>query len=110
MLKVEYFSDLPAFSFVGHAQFAPFGGDVICSGASTLLFTLIECLEKLEDDFDVEICETDERLNISLDPPISLRHDAKLLFEIFATGFEMLSKDFPDYVRFIKDPPKEAGS
>ncbi len=108
MLTVEYFDDLPAFSFAGHALFAPKGGDLVCAGASALFFTLIKYLDRLEDEFEPEVFEYNGRINICLDPPTALMHDAKLLFEAFATGFEMLAKDFPENVRFVKDPPKEA--
>ncbi len=108
MLTVEYFDDLPAFSFAGHALFAQKGGDLVCAGASALFFTLIKYLDRLEDEFEPEVFEYNGRINICLDPPTALMHDAKLLFEAFATGFEMLAKDFPENVRFVKDPPKEA--
>ncbi len=108
MLTVEYFSTLPAFSMSGHAKEAPRGADIVCAGASALLYTLIKYLDKLEDEFEPEVFEYNGRINICIDPPVSLMHDAKLLFRAFATGFEMLAKDFPDNVRFLKDPPKEA--
>ena len=105
MLTIEYFSHLPAFSISGHAKEAPRGADIVCAGASALLYTLIKYLDKLEDEFEPEVFEYNGRINICLDPPVSLMHDARLLFEAFATGFEMLSKDYPDNVKFIKDPP-----
>ena len=105
MLTVEYFPRVPALSFTGHAGSGPFGEDLVCAGASALLYTLIKYLDKLEDEFEPEVFEYNGRINICLDPPVSLMHDARLLFEAFATGFEMLSKDYPDNVKFIKDPP-----
>ena len=108
MLTIEYFSHLPAFSISGHAKEAPRGADIVCAGASALLYTLIKYLDKLEDEFEPEVFEYNGRINICLNPPVSIMHDAKLLFEAFATGFEMLAHDFPDNVRFVKNPPKEA--
>ena len=108
MLTIEYFDYLPAFSFRGHANSGPKGKDLVCAGASALFFTLIKYLDKLEDEFEPEVYEYNGRINICLDPPVSLMHDARLLFEAFATGFEMLAHDFPDNVRFVKNPPKEA--
>ena len=105
MLTIEYFSHLPAFSMSGHAKEAPRGADIVCAGASALLYTLIKYLDKLEDEFEPEVFEYNGRINICLDPPVSLMHDARLLFEAFATGFEMLSKDYPNNVKYIKDPP-----
>ena len=105
MFTIEYFSHLPAFSISGHAKEAPRGADIVCAGASALLYTLIKYLDRLEDEFEPEVFEYNGRINICLDPPVSLMHDARLLFEAFATGFEMLSKDYPDNVKFIKDPP-----
>ena len=108
MLTVEYFDYLPAFSFRGHANSGPKGKDLVCAGASALFFTLIKYLDRLEDEFEPEVYEYDGRINICIDPPVSLMHDARLLFEAFATGFEMLSKDYPDNVKFIKDPPQDS--
>ena len=104
MLTVEYFSDLPAFSFAGHANSGPKGKDIVCAGASALFFTLIRCLDKLDDDFEPEVFKYGDRTNITLDPPISGMHDVKLLFGAFAEGFEMLGNKYPDNVRFVKDP------
>ena len=108
MLTVEYFPRVPALSFTGHAGSGPFGKDLVCAGASALFFTLIKYLDRLEDEFEPEVYEYDGRINICIDPPVSLMHDAKLLFEAFATGFEMLAKDFPDNVKFIKNPPQDS--
>ncbi len=108
MLTIEYFDNLPAFSFCGHANSGPKGKDLVCAGASALFFTLIRYLDKLEDELEPEVYEYNGRINICLDPPVALMHDARLLFEVFATGFEMLAKDYPNNIRFVKNPPMEA--
>ena len=108
MLKVEYFSRIPALSLAGHAGSAPKGEDLVCAGASALFFALIRYLDSLGEEFEPEIFKYGDRINITLDPPISLMHDARLLLGAFALGFEMVSYKYTENVEYVKDPPVEA--
>ena len=108
MLKVEYFPRIPALSLAGHAGSGPKGQDLVCAGASALFFALIGYLDSLGEEFEPEIFKYGDRINITLDPPISLMHDARLLLGAFALGFELLSEKYPDNVEYVKDPPVEA--
>ncbi len=108
MLKVEYFSRIPALSLAGHAGSGPKGQDLVCAGASALFFTLIGYLGRLGEEFEPEIFKYGDRINITLDPPISLMHDARLLLGAFALGFELLSEKYPENVEYVKDPPQDS--
>ena len=108
MLTVEYFPRVPALSFTGHAGSGPVGEDLVCAGASALFFTLIGYLDRLDEEFEPEVFKYGDRINITLDPPIYLRHDARLLLGAFAGGFEMLGEKYPENVKFVKDPPVTA--
>ena len=108
MLTIEYFPRVPALSFTGHAGSGPFGEDLVCAGASALFFTLIGYLDRLDEEFEPELLEYGDRINITLDPPKYRMQDARLLLGAFAGGFEMLGEKYPENVKFIKDPPHSA--
>ena len=108
MLTIEYFSHLPAFSMSGHAKEAPRGADIVCAGASALLFTLIAMLDGKEDDLCPEFFEHNDHYNITCQPELRYMPDALGIFRDFAKGFEFLARYYPDYVKFIKDPPLSA--
>ena len=73
----------------GHAKEAPRGADIVCAGASALLYTLIKYLDKLEDEFEPEVFEYNGRIQYNLSARLyRYMPDALGIFRDFATGFE----------------------
>lgn len=46
MIQVEYYPKNRVLQANGHAGYAPAGQDIVCAGASALIFGLIECLQQ----------------------------------------------------------------
>lgn len=85
----------------GHAGQAPKGQDLVCAGASTLLFSLAEYLERNRDR-----CES---LHISLKsgqgcvaahPNAEFKKEAHAAFLTVIAGYKHLAHTFPEYIRF----------
>jgi len=98
MISIHYTVSGDAFelTMMGHAGYAQAGEDIVCAGASTLLFTLLNHLEVMGEDYSAEYNKG--YATVSADS----RHAADT-FEVIMTGFRMLSTKYPERVRVICD-------
>jgi uncharacterized protein YsxB (DUF464 family) len=82
-------------SLKGHADYAEYGEDIVCSAVSSIIFGLIGWLENNPDDIntinaelgsgDVEIyCDGGDKTAVA--------------FELVAIGLEQISLKYPDHV------------
>ena len=77
----------------GHAGYAPQGQDIVCAGASTLMFALAEYLE----GFDGFYCSIQPGHMVVECKNGKHVHTA---FEVTATGFRHLADAYPDNATF----------
>ena len=81
-------------SVKGHANYAEYGRDIVCSAVSVLVQTLIQSVENLTADkitYDMQ----PGNVNIKL---FSLSDQTKVLIDAFFIGIEGISKAYPDNV------------
>lgn len=90
----------------GHANYAPIGQDIVCSGVSTLIQTLIESIRNL----------TTDSLEGELLPGNAMLHTkhlsdskSKLLIEAFFIGINGIAESYPDYVHIIREDGSRQG-
>ncbi len=70
-------------TLTGHADYAPYGQDVVCAGVSTLVYTLINSCK----------CEiSGETVRVK---------DNRAVFEAVLCGLKMISEKFPKNLHFI---------
>lgn len=75
----------------GHAGFAEMGEDIVCSGVSALVQTLISSIEEL----------TDDRIEYVIEPGwVDIKHgnlsaNAQLLVNSFFIGVQMIADEYP---------------
>jgi uncharacterized protein YsxB (DUF464 family) len=85
----------------GHADYADKGKDIVCAGASALMYTLANYLEQIgaddlmgsdDDDFFVE-CK-------------GLYHDEAVhtAFRMTVFGLSLLQEQYPDYISVTEEP------
>ena len=79
----------------GHANYAEYGKDIVCSAVSTLTQTLIASLEKLKDD-DFGYRAEEGNVNIVFGEDLS--EIAQLLIKSFFIGVNGVAAAYPDYV------------
>lgn len=92
MIEVRY-SDC-ALVLKGHAEAGPYGADLICCGASMLLGTLIEALQRQNTPglwFDLG----PGRGEVRCQP----EKQAEETFRVILAGLELLEKTYPQFVR-----------
>ena len=81
----------------GHAKYAEFGKDIVCSGVSTLLQTLITSMEHL----------TTDKIKYEISPGMAdihfrdLSEQGKTLIGSFFIGVSMISNEYPNHVRIV---------
>ena len=81
----------------GHAKYAPLGQDIVCSGVSTLVQTLIASIEKLTKD---EI-QYDLLLGIADIKFENLSKESQTLVDSFLVGIQMIADTYPAHVRIV---------
>lgn len=81
----------------GHANYAEYGQDIVCAGATALVQTLIRSIEDL----------TEDKIEYSISPGWAdikygnLSEKAKTLVDSFFVGICMIADEYPDCVRIV---------
>jgi uncharacterized protein YsxB (DUF464 family) len=90
----------------GHAGMDDIGKDIVCSAVSTLTYTLAKAVESMyeRDELNEEITVTLEngKAEISISPRFAFRNEARLIFDTICDGYEMIARDYPQHVEFVR--------
>lgn len=84
-------------SIKGHAGYAAAGQDIVCAAVSVLVQTLIASLENL----------TIDRIEYEMEAGfVEIKHGrltiaARLLFDSFFIGIQMIANEYPHYVQIV---------
>jgi uncharacterized protein YsxB (DUF464 family) len=108
MLSVEFRTDGKSISFSakGHAGAGQKGYDLVCASASMLAYTLAGVLRKMYEESSLH-----EKADMLLEEgnslikarPVEGRYNECLhAFFVIQTGYELLARSYPKYVRLIK--------
>ena len=95
MITVTIFKNENQFSrieSVGHAGYADYGQDIICSAVSVLLINTLNSIEKFTTD-KVEVSSMDSG-ELICDFPEGLSHDGMLLMDSLILGLQEISKEY----------------
>lgn len=100
MIQVKYYPEEFRMRMEGHAGAGPFGQDIVCAGASTLMFTLLEAAQD-EPKFSTHayMNETEATIEVSCYPDAGHERRCRYLFDTIAHGVEMLAVKYPDHIR-----------
>ncbi|MBQ4561438.1 MAG: ribosomal-processing cysteine protease Prp [Clostridia bacterium] len=83
MIEAFYDSDNLSLTLMGHADYAPYGQDIVCAGVSTLVYTLINACR----------CEiSGETVRVK---------DDRRLYDAVLQGLFMISEKFPKNLRVV---------
>ena len=85
-------------SIKGHANYAPIGKDIVCSGVSALIQTLIQSIEELTAD-KIEYVMLPGTVNIKFG---NLSEDAQLLVDSFFIGVGLIADTYPSNVKLTE--------
>lgn len=81
----------------GHADYAPYGKDIVCAGVTALMQTLIRSIEDLTEDkikYEISSGRTDIKYK-------NLSEKAKTLVDSFFVGICAIANEFPENVRIM---------
>ena len=81
----------------GHANYAVFGSDIVCTGVTALAQTLIKSIKDLTDD-KIEYEISPGRVDIKYR---DLSEKSQTLVDSFFIGICMIVDEFPEYVRIM---------
>ena len=90
----------------GHSGFAEIGQDIVCSGVSSLTYTLAKFVSKLYEDgklYFEPIFNIDEgNADIGITVRNTFEYEARLVFDAICEGYKLIAKAHPDNVEFKK--------
>lgn len=87
------------FQVTGHANYAPFGKDIVCAAISALTNTLEETLNVLNIPIE-EITYIDSSPQCIFIQPNEI---TDLLMKSYCIGVKMISEEYPEYVTLHLD-------
>ena len=103
MIQVTYYRKHNRVTVEGHAYSNEPGHDLVCASASILAYTLAANVANLADNSHVRI-ESMElssgRAEISCKPRSGVCTVVRKIFESVCVGFELLARDYPEYIRY----------
>lgn len=109
MITVKVYRDRvrnpTGFVATGHAGYAPWGEDIVCSAVSVLTQTAVLGLEAIDFPADSDIREGNMSLTLRKAEGISRRkaEDASLILETIILGLKAVAESHPKHVRVIDD-------
>lgn len=103
MIQVTYHRDYNRVTVKGHAGSDEPGKDLVCASASILAYTLAANVANLEEqgavrDMTAELREGDTE--IACTPNRRNRAVITLIFDTVCAGFELLAKQYPQYISY----------
>lgn len=102
MINIVYSQKDYSLQIKGHSGYASAGNDIVCAGASTLLYTLCQTLLSLEHEKyynappEMNIKSGDA--SVKCMPKNEYRHIIDNVFFTIMNGFELLESEYPNFV------------
>lgn len=85
----------------GHAGYAEYGKDIVCSAVTGLLYAAAECVRKNEASGKIvtmEVTLESGHAVIKCVPDRAYCGELKIVFETIITGLEIVADMYPEYV------------
>ncbi len=109
MIKIKLFSDplgnIIQYDIKGHANFAPYGEDIVCAAISVLgqttLMGLVEVLQLKREEIFYKIDDNTGYLNVKLKEikDKELVKDTQILLQTFKLGIESIQDTYPENLK-----------
>ena len=100
MIRATMYWDRLRMETEGHAGYAEEGQDIVCAGASMLMYALGRVMEESEARGRCE-CKTkitDGKMIVWSNPTMGAINEIKAYFRMAVTGFRMLQEEYPGKV------------
>ena len=103
MIRVTYYRTYNRLTVEGHAHSGVPGHDLVCAGASTLVYTLAANVGNMEakgNVRDVVVNLEPGWAEISCKPKSRYTAIVAIIFDAVCVGFELLARDNPQYISY----------
>lgn len=105
MTKVFYreYYDRTLVIIEGHSGFSESGGDVVCAGVSTLVFTLVNCIHDEEASDRLKLIRDivrDGYVCLEIESFDFAKERISAITDTCITGLLMLCEHYPQYIKF----------
>lgn len=96
MIIIEYCPERYSIKATGHANYAPYGQDIVCAAASTLIQTLALCIEGYSSGlYEEPTIIIGENTEISCKPLPEREREISLLYWYCICGLDCLAERYP---------------
>ncbi|AGB41883.1 putative ribosomal protein [Halobacteroides halobius DSM 5150] len=99
-VKIERNKDnnIIAFWAQGHAEYAPYGEDIICAAISAILQTAVFGLQEYLE-LKPDVSTDDGWLNCRLQSKLACDQEVKAILETMLVGLKETAKAYSDYIK-----------
>lgn len=103
MINVIYNRLEVSMTLSGHAGYAEPGKDIVCAGASALIYAVPEELRSRGFKYFADAAEKEGFITIKAYPSAEERHSCLVIFDTVFSGLKELARNYPQYVHVEKE-------
>ena len=95
--------EVKGFDVCGHAEYAPYGEDIVCAAVSVLTIAAVNSLEAQLGQIKAQVAESG-RVTCFLPEALDARHRlmAQSILKTLEMGLVNVEQAYPDYIRLIR--------
>ena len=103
MITIEYTRDKHRITVRGHANSGEAGHDLVCAAVSSLVYTIAAFVQNMSSSGQlkarsIKLKSGDARVSCS--PMVKYRAGTVIVFDAICGGFELLARQYPNYIRY----------
>lgn len=103
MIEILYHRGYHRITVKGHAGSAEVGKDLVCAAVSALVLTAVANVRRMEDKgctYSTVMTVDRGDAEIQVNPKAYFRLSVMQILDAICAGFEVLSREYPEYVRY----------
>lgn len=103
MIEINYHRGYHRITVRGHAGSAEEGKDLVCAAVSTLVLTAAANVRSMEEKgctYSTAVTVDKGDAEIEVNPKAYFRLSIMQILDAICAGFEVLSREYPEYVRY----------
>ena len=101
MIKVEIIKEVEVIKQVtvdGHADYAEHGSDIVCAGASAVIFGLINAVDELDEDVQLDISASEDETGHLTYRSLKSTDKEQLLLNAMLVALKTIEENYSDYI------------
>ena len=104
MIKVEIIKEVEVIKQVtvdGHADYAEHGSDIVCAGASAVVFGLINAVDALDEDVQFDISANEDVTGHLTYRSLKSTDKEQLLLNAMLVALKTIEENYSDYITIL---------